>query len=73
MANKLHTDDLRAFIAKGGQVTNLKQIVAYTMLKSGCTYTQIASVLDMNSRQQAKDFVDRYANKIDTPRVEERN
>lgn len=73
MANKLNTDDLRAFIAKGGQVTNLKQIVAYTMLKSGCTFQQIADVIGTESRQQAKDFVDRYANKIDTPRVEERN
>ena len=73
MANKLHTDDLRAFIAKGGQVTNLKQIVAYTMLKSGCTFQQIADVIGTESRQQAKDFVDRYANKIDTTRVEERN
>lgn len=73
MANKLHTDDLRAFIAKGGQVTNLRQIVAYSMLKSGCTYQQIAEVLNMDSRQQAKDYLNRYIKKIDTQRVEERN
>jgi DNA-binding CsgD family transcriptional regulator len=73
MANKLNTDDLRAFIAKGGQVTNLRQIVAYSMLKSGCTYQQIAEVLNMDSRQQAKDYLNRYIKKIDTQRVEERN
>ena len=73
MANKLQTDDLRAFIAKGGQVTNLKQIVAYSMLKSGCTYESIAEVLGFNSRQQAADYVERYIKKIDSPRVEERN
>jgi len=73
MANKLNTGDLRAFIAKGGQVTNLRQIVAYSMLKSGCTYQQIAEVLNMDSRQQAKDYLNRYIKKIDTQRVEERN
>jgi hypothetical protein len=73
LKRKAHTDDLRAFLDKGGQVINFRQIVAYIMFKSGCTFQEIADVLGFNSRQQAQIYVNAYIKKIDSPRDEERN